>query len=191
MDRRMERSECKSGRKEARIKQSGRIKLGFGELRGKWAISKKIKTAKQMEKQKGEKKLVDNYPQLLEKKKPKIDSKRNGGRVFRTVLEMAGGQGNLSGKPENNTEEKVLENVALAVSNDFIMVDLVDVVDDERLGIREEQVQMVKFQRGEDRSREEKKVLTALAPMEEVIAGQCQLKLNEIKTQTQLLKRPF
>ena len=40
-------------------------------------------------------------------------------------------------------------------------------------------MQIVKFQREKERSREEKKVLTALAFMEEVIADQCQFKLKE------------
>ena len=39
-------------------------------------------------------------------------------------------------------------------------------------------MQIEKFQGEEERSREEKKVLTALAFTEEVIAGQCQLELK-------------
>ena len=55
------------------------------------------------------------------------------------------------------------------------MADLAGVVEDGRLDIRGEQVQIVKFQGAKERSREEKKVLAALSFMEEVIAGQCQL----------------
>ena len=60
------------------------------------------------------------------------------------------------------------------------MDDLVEVVEDERLEIwEEEQVQMVKFQGEKESSQEEKNVLTALALTEEVIAGLWQLKLKE------------
>ena len=53
-----------------------------------------------------------------------------------------------------------------------------DVVEDGRLEIREEQVQMVKFQFVEGSRREEKKVITALDLADEVISGQRQLKLT-------------
>ena len=90
-----------------------------------------------------------------------------------------GGQSNLSGQPETNTEEMALLGDAMWGVEDFIMDDLVDVVEDGRLGIRGEQVQMAEFQGGKERSLEEEAVLTALALMGEVIAGQCQLELQE------------
>ena len=62
------------------------------------------------------------------------------------------------------------------------MDDLVDVVDDGRLAIREEQVKMVQFQGEKERIQEGKRVLTALDLMGKVIAEQCQLNLKKIKT---------
>ena len=59
------------------------------------------------------------------------------------------------------------------------MDDLVGIVEDGRLEIREEKVQIVKFQGGKGRCQEEEQVPTALAFTEEVIAGKCQLKLKE------------
>ena len=64
------------------------------------------------------------------------------------------------------------------------MTDLGDVVADDLLGInggqeREEPVKMVEFVDEKERSKEEKKFLTASAFMEEVIAGKRRLKLEE------------
>ena len=59
------------------------------------------------------------------------------------------------------------------------MGDLVDVVEDGRLEIREEQVQMVKFQDKRERSQEEKNALMSFPLMVEVIAGQRHLKLKD------------
>ena len=56
---------------------------------------------------------------------------------------------------------------------------LAGVFGDERLEIREGQVQIVKFQGEKGRSREEQKVLTALDFAGEVIAAQCELKLKD------------
>ena len=58
------------------------------------------------------------------------------------------------------------------------MGDLVDVVAVDLLELREERAQIAKPHDEKDRSQEEKKVLTALDFMGEVIAGQCQLKLK-------------
>ena len=58
------------------------------------------------------------------------------------------------------------------------MGDLSDVVDDGRLGLRKEQVKIMKLHVEKERSREEKEVSMALASMWEVISDQCQLKLN-------------
>ena len=70
--------------------------------------------------------------------------------------------------------------------NDVILGDLVEAVSDDLLEIIEEQgkegqVQMVKFSNAKEGSQEEKKILTALDLMGEVIAGRCQLKLKENK----------
>ena len=46
-----------------------------------------------------------------------------------------GGRGNLSGQPETSTVEKASWNVELGRCDDFIMGDLVDVVEDERIEI--------------------------------------------------------
>ena len=53
-----------------------------------------------------------------------------------------------------------------------------DVVDDGRLEIGEEQVQMGKFHGEKGRSREAKKVLMDRDLIEDVIFGQCHLKLK-------------
>ena len=82
-----------------------------------------------------------------------------------------GDQITLAGKPGTNTEGKALANFPLGGGEDFIMDDLVDVVEDEQLGIREEQVQMVKFQGWKERSQEAKKILMWLALMGAVIEG--------------------
>ena len=89
----------------------------------------------------------------------------------------------------------MLENVELGGGDDFVLGDLVDVVEDGRLEIREVQVEIAKFQGEKERSREEKKVLTALAFTGEVGAGKCQLKLGENQeansiTETAVLKVP-
>ena len=64
---------------------------------------------------------------------------------------------------------------------DFTIYDLADVVGGGRRDLREEQVQMVKFQGEKEISQEEQNVATALALSDEVIAGQFHLKLKENK----------
>ena len=61
-------------------------------------------------------------------------------------MEMAGDQSNLPEQPETNAAEKAFWNVELGAGDDFVLDDLADVVDDGRLEIREEQVQIAKFQ---------------------------------------------
>ena len=59
------------------------------------------------------------------------------------------------------------------------MCDLADVVEGERLEIREGQVQMATFQDKKARCQYEKKVIMAFSLMLEVIVGNRQLKLKE------------
>ena len=61
----------------------------------------------------------------------------------------------------------------------FITGDLVEVVEDERLEIREGQAQMVKFQDTEEGSQEEKRAVMAFPPMLEVIVDNRKLKMKE------------
>ena len=73
------------------------------------------------------------------------------------------------------------------------MGDLANVVEDGRLGIKEEQAKIEKFQGGRERSQEAKKVLTALSFLEEVISNRRQFKLKENQkansiTETDVLK---
>ena len=73
------------------------------------------------------------------------------------------------------------------------MADLAGVVEDGRLDIRGEQVQIVKFQGGKERSQGWAKSLMALDVMGAVIAATRQLKLKEIQeansiTETAVLK---
>ena len=87
-------------------------------------------------------------PTILEEaEKPKIAPKCNGGADVSNSFGNDGDRANRSWKPETNTEKMAL-NVEQGGCNDFIMDDLADVVEDERLEIREEQVKMVKFQGG-------------------------------------------
>ena len=64
------------------------------------------------------------------------------------------------------------------------MGDCAEVVGEERLELRGEQVQLVRKQG----MGEEKEVLSEMALMGELISAQCQLKCKEIKTRAQLQK---
>ena len=100
---------------------------------------------------------------------------------------------NLPGQRGTDTDGKVLENVDLGGGHDVFMGDLIEVLADDLLEFREEQAQIAKLHDEKERSREEKNVLTELAFMGVVIAGQCQIKLTGDKeansiTETAVLK---
>ena len=87
-----------------------------------------------------------------------------------------GDQSNLSEQRGADNDARALGNAELGGRCDVLMGDLIEVVADDFLGINEEpekerHVEMVKFSDENERSQEEKKILTALALTEEVIGG--------------------
>ena len=119
-----------------------------------------------MEKRKRQEEADRQLPTILEEETENSAEKQCGGPEFSNSFGNDWDRINISGQRGTNAGGKLLENVELGWGDDFVMDDLSYVVGGGRLGIREEQVQIAKFQGGKERSREDKKPLMALAFMD-------------------------